>query len=185
MNPDSSLTLPRFRYHPDPVDTGSIERSGAVCRSCGLARGYIYTGPTSGAENLTRAVCPWCIADGSAAARFSVRFVDPAGIGDYGRWPRVPVEVVVEISTRTPAFNGWQQERWWTHCGDGAEFIGIAGRTELETRWPEAIPAIRDDAAVGNDWDDYYARMRSDSSPTAYVFRCRHCGRVGGYSDST
>jgi uncharacterized protein CbrC (UPF0167 family) len=181
---DSSHALPRFPYHPDPVDTGSVERSAAVCRSCGRVRGYIYTGPTSGAENLTGAVCPWCIADGSAAARFAVQFVDPAGIGDYGRWPPVPREVVVEISTRTPAFNGWQQERWWTHCGDGAEFIGVAGRSELETRWAEAIPAIRDDAAVGTDWDEYYARMRRDTSPTAYIFRCRHCGRLGGYTDS-
>jgi uncharacterized protein CbrC (UPF0167 family) len=185
MTADNSDALPRFRYHPDPVATGSVERSEAVCRVCGVARGYIYTGPTFGEEDLDDAVCPWCIADGSAAARFSVEFVDPAGIGDYGRWPRVPQEVVVEISTRTPSFNGWQQERWWTHCGDGAEFLGMAGRTELETRWPEAIPAIRDDAAVGKNWDEYFARLSKDGSPTAYVFRCRHCGSLGGYTDTT
>jgi hypothetical protein len=37
--------LPSFRYHPDPVATGSIEPSDAVCRCCGRARGYIYAGP--------------------------------------------------------------------------------------------------------------------------------------------
>ena len=22
----------------------------------------------------------------------------------------------------------WQEGRWWTHCGDGAEFLGFAGK---------------------------------------------------------
>jgi uncharacterized protein CbrC (UPF0167 family) len=185
MTTDSSPTLPRFRYHPDPVATGSVEKSAAVCRSCARARGYIYTGPAYGDEELTGAVCPWCIADGSAAAKFSVEFVDADGIGDYGSWGRVPSDVIAEITTRTPGFTGWQQERWWTHCGDGAEFIGVAGRAELESHWPDAIPAIRAElGGTSDEWDYYYARLSKDGAPTAYVFRCRHCGLLGGYSDS-
>lgn len=61
-----SETLPAFRYHPDPVATGSVIPSNAECRICGEARGFIYTGPSYGDEGLTDEVCPWCIADGSA-----------------------------------------------------------------------------------------------------------------------
>ena len=67
------------------------------------------------------AICPWCIADGTAAARFGAAFTDAAGVGGYGDWDDVPPSVVDEVSQRTPGFTGWQQERWWTHCGDAAE----------------------------------------------------------------
>jgi hypothetical protein len=178
------MDLPVFRYHPDPIGTGSIEPSGARCRSCGQVRGYVYAGPTYGEEDLERALCPWCIADGSAAAKLSVRFVDERSIGDYGRWDTVSPDVVREISSQTPGFSGWQQERWWTHCGDGAEFLGAAGRRELEAKWPEAIPAIRDEIGWdGEQWGSYFASLDEKRSPTAYVFRCRHCKALGGYSD--
>jgi uncharacterized protein CbrC (UPF0167 family) len=176
--------LPTFRYHPDPIDSGSIVSSDATCRSCGQARGFIYSGPVYAREELDDSLCPWCIADGSAAARFEAEFVDPSGVGNYGEWESVSPDVVAEVSRRTPGFSGWQQERWWTHCGDAAEFLGAAGRTELMARWPEAIDAIRAEAGYeGQNWDDYFAALSRDHGPTAYVFRCRHCGRMGGYSD--
>jgi uncharacterized protein CbrC (UPF0167 family) len=37
--------VPRFRYHPDPIATGSVVPSDATCALCSEARGYIYTGP--------------------------------------------------------------------------------------------------------------------------------------------
>lgn len=43
--PDS---LPEFRYHPDPVASGSIVASGATCRVCVEARGYIHCGAFGG-----------------------------------------------------------------------------------------------------------------------------------------
>jgi uncharacterized protein CbrC (UPF0167 family) len=36
--------LPAFRYHPDPVATGSVARSGEACDVCGEERGYLYEG---------------------------------------------------------------------------------------------------------------------------------------------
>ena len=176
--------LPAFRYHPDPLATGSIIPSPAACRRCGQARGYIYTGPVYAIEELEDAFCPWCIADGSAAGQFDAEFVDPEAIGGYGTWDPVSGEVTEEVSRRTPGFNGWQQERWWTHCGDAAEFLGVAGHSELESRWPAAIPAIRVESELeGADWDDYFRSLDRDQGPTAYIFRCRGCGGLGGYSD--
>ena len=76
------------------------------------------------------------------------------------------------------------RERWWTHCGDAAEFLGRAGRLELEGRWPEAIGAIRTEIGYdGDEWADYFSALDAEESPTAYVFRCRHCSAFGGYSD--
>lgn len=35
----------------------------------------------------------------------------------------------------------------------------------------------------GPAWDTYLRSLRSDGSPTAYVFQCLHRGAFGGYSD--
>ena len=178
------MTLPPFLYHPDPVDTGSVVASNSVCRCCGQARGYVYAGAPAADEDLESALCPWCIADGSAAERFGAEFTDTAGIGGYGRWDSVPDAVADEVSQRTPGFTGWQQEQWWTHCGDAAAFLGLAGRAELEARWPEAIAAVRAEAGYADEeWESYFQALDRERGPTAYIFRCRHCGEYGAYSD--
>jgi uncharacterized protein CbrC (UPF0167 family) len=177
--------LPTFRYHPDPLATGAIRPSDEECICCSQARGFIYTGPVYAEEDLDDSLCPWCIADGTAAATFAATFVDEDGIGGYGAWDPVPAAVTQEVAQRTPAFSGWQQERWWTHCRDAAEFLGVAGRRELEERWPGAIPLIRTEAGYeASDWAEYFAALDRQHGPTAYVFRCHHCGQLGGYSDS-
>jgi uncharacterized protein CbrC (UPF0167 family) len=116
--------LPVFKYHPSPLSTGSIESSDAVCACCGTARGFIYHGPVYAVEEITK-VCPWCIVDGSAHEKWDAEFVDSAGVGGYGKWCEVPIEVIEEVAYRTPGLSAIQQERWWTHCGDAAEFLGI------------------------------------------------------------
>jgi uncharacterized protein CbrC (UPF0167 family) len=180
-----SEPLPVFRYHPDPLRTGSVAPSSVECRGCGRARGFVYTGPVFAEEDLDDVLCPWCIADGTAARAFGAEFTDPAGVGDYGTWDAVPDDVVDEVARRTPGFSGWQQERWWTHCGDAAQFLGRAGRAELDAEWPDALPAIRAESGLdGEDWDGYLAALDANDSPTAYVFRCSRCGQLGGYSDS-
>lgn len=177
--------LPDFRYHPDPLATGSIIASPNACRRCGQRRGYIYTGPVYADRDLDDALCPWCIADGSAAREFDAEFTDADGVGDHGSWDAVPPDVVEEVSRRTPSFTGWQQERWWTHCGDAALFLGRAGRRDVEDRWSGVIPSLMADIGLeGEAWREYAAVLDAEGSPTAYVFQCRHCGQLGGYSDS-
>lgn len=48
----------------------------AVCQGCGKARGFVYVGPVYSVEELNDALCPWCIADGSAAEAFGASFTD-------------------------------------------------------------------------------------------------------------
>jgi len=176
--------LPTFRYHPDPLATGSIVSSAAACACCGRHQGYVYIGPVYAAADLDSRLCPWCIADGSAAKEFEATFVDPAGIGDYGAWEPVPAEVITQVAERTPGFSGWQQERWWTHCKDAAAFLGMAGVDDLNGRWTGALPAIQADSGQeGPAWEAYLAALHPDQGPTAYVFQCLTCGQLGGYSD--
>ena len=33
------------------------------------------------------------------------------------------------------------------------------------------------------DWQAYSAALDANHGPTAYAFKCRHCGKLGGYSD--
>jgi uncharacterized protein CbrC (UPF0167 family) len=180
------MALPTFRYHPDPVATGHIANSDSVCACCGKARDFIYTGPVYALDEYDECICPWCIADGSAHEKLGASFTDEVGVGGYGRWDQVPQDVIQEVAYRTPGFQGWQQERWWTHCGDAAQFIGRAGCRELISLGPQAIAAIQRSVGLGDgpQWDQFLHALDKDGSPTAYVFRCSKCGELGGYQDS-
>ena len=143
-----------------------------------------HSGPIYAAAELA-SICPWCIADGAAHTQLDARFVDEAGIGGYGAWDVVPESVRRTVAYFTPGFSGWQQERWWTHCGDASRFIGPAGREELELLGPQAIEAIRKDTGLSEwpQWERFLAVICKDKGPTAYLFRCRKCGLLGGYQD--
>jgi uncharacterized protein len=179
------VELPTFRYHPDPVDTGSIELVAVLCAACGENRPAAYTGPVYAEEELDGQLCPWCIADGSAHEKFDAEFTDAASVG-LG-WEPVPKQVIEEVAFRTPGFSGWQQERWYTHCADAAVFLGQADGNDLSGKWAAAVPAMRADLALSDaDWVhllEHLAKGRT-GSPTAYVFECLHCGQLGGYWDS-
>jgi uncharacterized protein CbrC (UPF0167 family) len=178
------MNLPSFKYHPNPVETGSIEASENVCECCGQARGFIYTGSVYAVEELDDAICPWCIDDGTAHKKFAAQFVDSAGVGGYGEWEKVSDEIVGEVAYRTPGFSGWQQEMWFTHCADAAEFLGVVGKEELEQLGTEAISAIKTEIGFEDEeWEDYFQYLDKNEGPTAYIFKCRHCGKFGGYSD--
>lgn len=177
--------LPVFKYHPDPVATGSVAASKLKCVCCGKARGFIYTGPVYAIEDYNEKICPWCIADGSAHEKFDASFTDDAGVGGGGTWDEVSEEVIEEVAFRTPGFSGWQQEQWWTHCGDAGQFLGRAGHKELTKFGAQAIDAIRESTAIDDEdeWNEFFSALDKEGSPTAYIFRCAKCGRLGGYQD--
>ncbi|MDS0862857.1 CbrC family protein [Burkholderia pseudomultivorans] len=53
------MTLPGFRYHPDPLSTGSVMRSDAHCVCCGAARGHVYAGRACAVEDDEPGIRPW------------------------------------------------------------------------------------------------------------------------------
>lgn len=66
---------------------------------------------------------------GSAHTKLKAEFVDRDLIGSGDREP-VPPKISDEVAFLTPGFSGWQQERWFTHCGDAAEFLGPMGKEQ-------------------------------------------------------
>jgi uncharacterized protein CbrC (UPF0167 family) len=182
---ETTLALPIFKYHPDPLATGSVVKSDAECVCCGKVRGFIYTGPVYSVEEYDNCICPWCIENGSAHEKLEASFTDEYGLGGGGEWDDVAQSVIEEVAYRTPGFTSWQQEKWWTHCGDAAQFIGRAGRKELEAFGPQALRAIQESAGLsdGLEWKRFLSALDKSGSPTAYLFRCTNCGQVGGYQD--
>jgi len=156
--------LPTFRYHPDPVGSGSFELSPARCPYCGVDRTYVYTGPVYAIDEPDPP-CPRCIADGSFAARFAAEFTDAAALAG------LDADIIDEVTRRTPGFSGWQQEQWMTHCDDAAAFLGPVAYEELLSH-PQALELLRSEEGS----DDWLQGLSRDGSPTGYLFRCRHCG---------
>ena len=179
--------LPVFRYHPDPLATGSIIAApDRPCLGCSRIRGYLYMGPVYTEKNfiLEEHLCPWCIADGTAAKRFSASF------NDAGTMEDVPDAVMEEIEKRTPGFHGWQQESWLTCCGDAAAYLGEAGAAELTRDFPGAIPSVRkyleeNYELAGKELEEFVKALRKGDQPTSFIFRCLHCQSYQAYIDQT
>jgi uncharacterized protein len=178
------MSLPLFRYHPDPIGTASIVDSNVECMCCGKRSGYISAGPVFSKFELNNSLCPWCIADGSAHRQFRAEFTDLASIGENHSTTKLGLEIIETVSFRTPGFTGWQQERWLACCNDAAAFVGHAGYRELNALWPGAIASIKIDSGFeGIEWEKYFRCLDSKGSPTGYVFRCLHCDKYMGYQD--
>ncbi|MEU2657381.1 CbrC family protein [Streptomyces sp. NPDC007325] len=177
-----SEKLPGFPYHPDPLATGAVVESSKRCLCCGRARGFIYTGSVYAVEELSNLLCPWCIADGRAAAKYDAHFIGEP-IGDD-----VPLEVVMSVDACTPGFSSWQDPRWFFQCGDGAAFIGAVGAAEL-VAFPDVREELRSEAGA-RGWsaeavESHLAALDKGSQPTGYFFMCRTCGRYMAYADFT
>ncbi len=181
----TNSATPVFRYHPDPLGTGSAVENGAECRICGVARGILYDGPIYGRQ--ADALCLACIRSGEAARALAVGD-DLATFTDVGMGvpDDVPESVVDEVAHRTPGFSGWQQEHWLYHCGDAAAYIGRAGYERLR-RFSDALEmAMHENDEFG--WVPersaaYVAALHEDGDATAYLFRCLHCGVTLAYTD--
>jgi uncharacterized protein CbrC (UPF0167 family) len=177
------MDLPVFRYHRDPIASGSIVASDARCLCCGEQRGFIYTGPAYCEEELEEALCPWCIADGSAHRKFDATFVDEACFPD-----ETAPAVVEEIAHRTPGFSAWQQERWLACCGDAAVFLEPVGHAEIRARYPALEGTlmtyiVHELKISGGAATRFLHALDRDQGPTAYVFACRHCDAQPAYID--
>ncbi|KTC18800.1 hypothetical protein AO392_04845 [Pseudomonas putida] len=165
--------LPVFTYYPGKVHY--IVASSEACVCCGQARGYLYDGTLYTAQTLEGDICPWCIADGSAARRYDGSFHDVYTMGEAGIKP----EVLDEIAYRTPGYPTWQDSQWMHHCGDACEFHGDASAEDIS----EATPATREHWAEYNgmtveDWSWAAVGYAPGGDTGFYKFVCRGCKQV-------
>src|SRR5690606_11570752 len=99
-------SLPLFKYNPHAEKLGIIKKENTNCPVCERERENVYQGPFY-SVNQVEGICPWCIKDGSAAKKYDGEFQDAASCEDVDK-----EEYLVELTTRTPGYSGWQQEIW-------------------------------------------------------------------------
>ena len=184
---DAKPALPKFKYYPNPLADGIVkEAPDTPCLGCNQIRGWVYTGPFYTEKNfiLDDSLCPWCIADGTAAKKFSATFNDAGTMDD------ITPAIMEEIEQHTPGFNSWQQNEWLTCCSDAGAFLGMAGSTELHRDFPKAIPVVKkhlreDYDLSGDELEEFFDSLSKEGEPTAYVFQCLHCQGYLAYVDQT
>jgi uncharacterized protein CbrC (UPF0167 family) len=170
------MTPPTFFYSPHAYSLGIIEQRNFTCPCCGETRTLCYTGNFYSADEV-EAICPWCIADGSAAEKYDGSFVsDFEGLdpGPNGLGAAMSPSSMAQVSRHTPGYASWQGDVWLGHCGEACIFLRYVGSQELAPVWAE----VRDDA-VASGWGEENIRdhMHKDGDMTGYLFRCQHCGR--------
>jgi uncharacterized protein len=174
------MSLPAFKYHPDPVATGAIVESSETCACCGKARGFIYEAAVYGEKDVGGALCPWCIADGAAAKKYGVTFSDDEPLLDAG----LPEGIVEEVTQKTPGYIAWQQETWHVCCDDSCAYHGDAPKEELQALKGDELAGVLDflewDSA---SWSNFLATYEPGGGHTLHKFVCLHCGETSYESD--
>jgi uncharacterized protein CbrC (UPF0167 family) len=174
MNP-----LPQFRYFPDPLGVGAIGPTSASCECCGQARGYTYTRQIYTTDEI-ETICPWCIADGTAAEKFDGVFVDDHPLLQAG----LDMSIVDEVSKRTPGYESWQEPTWRACCNDACEFHGDENRDYLLSLDQSELLHLSQQTRFPFDvLVDVIQHYQPRSSPAIYRFRCRHCGAIHHHAD--
>lgn len=174
------MDLPIFKYHPDPMGTGAVEKTQDECECCEQRRGYKAASTIYAIDDI-ETICPWCIANGAAAEKFDGAFSDAHPLLSDGIDP----EIVDEVCKRTPGFITWQQERWLSHCDDACEFLGDADKSDLEALSGESLKAFLSAEHIEAEyWPDILAGYEKGGHIAIYKFRCRGCGQHRFYADT-
>lgn len=176
------MQLPDFKYHPDPLSTGSIKASPAACDCCGHARGFAYAASFYSAQVDSPTLCPWCIASGEAAKKYDGMFSDDYPLRAAG----VAEDIIREVCARTPGYNSWQQEVWQCHCNDACAFHGDADPAELRALSKEEMTDLLHQNTMREDqWCAFIDGYRKGGNPAVYKFVCCHCRKPTYYLDFT
>lgn len=106
--------LPLFPYHRDPEASGSVRASDDACECCGKSPGILYDGVIYSQGDIKN-LCPWCIADGSAAKKFDAEFFDAYFCDDEMNEIAMPPEAYRDVFSRTIGFPTFNPIGWWVH----------------------------------------------------------------------
>ena len=168
-------SLPQFTYYRNPYLDSSIENTPGKCACCHQDRTYTY-------KHSAYLLCPQCIANGGAAAKFGLYFIEPKNIPDD-----VPAKVIDELRYRTPKYPSWQSNIWKFHCGDACLFEGDLTIEEAQKPNEEAVKALMLTYNVKNNFMEHWfgiIQFYQVADPSIFKFRCRHCDHLFYYIDS-
>ena len=166
------MSLPEFKYNPNAEKLGIIKREKTICPVCNEERDAVYTGPFYSTEEVD-GICPWCIKDGNAAKKYEGEFQDAASCDSVDK-----KEYLIELTTRTPGYSGWQQERWLSHCGDFCALKNYVGWSEIKHLSDE----LNDDLSIikaeyGLTQKELESSLQNNGSMQGYLFQCIHCSK--------
>jgi uncharacterized protein CbrC (UPF0167 family) len=180
------MELPIFKYSPNAYQIDVFEEREGTCSVCSQPREIRYTGPFY-CEEEPDYICPWCIADGSAAKKFEGEFTDggmmetPLGYAADDEMKRSFQEKTSEVLERTPGYVSWQGEHWLSHCNEPCAFLGYADKENIKPIIHELEADIEES---GFEREDFLENLDRDGSMAGYLFRCLHCGTHRLHVDS-
>lgn len=162
--------LPHFKYQPNALKLGLIEKKNFTCSVCEIEREYAHVGGMYTAAKVTL-MCPWCVADGSAAKKYDGVFIDATGCEKVTD-PRK----ITELVTTTPKYLGWQEEAWLAHCDDYCAFMQYVGWKEIQHLKDDLMNDIE---KIKSDWNfsqlEFEQSLVNGSGTQGYLFKCLHC----------
>jgi Uncharacterized protein conserved in bacteria len=179
-NPTDFEMLPQFPYSPNCYLNDIFDKAGSgderICDCCDGRSSYYYSGFYSH-ENVEW-LCPECISNGKAAAKYGGSFIQDAEsiINDESKTAR--------LFKQTPGYITWQGEYWLTCCNDYCVFLGNTGMIELN------------EMGIANEvLDDYYKQgaysvkdvkkhLFKNGNMAGYLFHCEHCGKYRIWVDA-
>ena len=169
--------LPKFRYHPDPLETGSfIEGEAKVCPCCGNESSVYYV-KSPYAQDDVDYLCPVCISNGEASKKFDAEFVQDA------EWDfEEDKEKNEELFYRTPGYLSWQGEYWLSCCNDYCAYLGSVGTNELNEMG--IAEEVFEEYNKRNEFADVEKYLVKDGHICGYLFRCLHCKKYHLYVDA-
>lgn len=178
------MDLPHFLLHPNAYRLNLFAAEAGVCEVCEQPRDYKYTGVFYSQDEVDY-ICPWCVADGSAAAKYSGQFNDAMGIEgtEFGAedadgevkvtWTLSEADIK-QVCQHTPAYSSWQQGQWLVCCGKPCAFIAYADSAMLAPIWSEIEADV---LAHGVPVPWVREHLRVDGDLAGYLFQCVACGK--------
>ncbi|EFH84468.1 CbrC family protein [Ktedonobacter racemifer] len=180
MKRQEQSLFPTFKYHPDPLATGTIRRQQTSCPVCQQIRAYVYVGPFYAEENV-EGICPWCIKDGSAAQTYHGQFTDLIDCD----WREFAPEYLNELHHRTPGYRSWQSEVWLSHHNDFCAFVGYVGWKEIQPFAEEVAEDLAKMKALYGFSQAQLERWNTGGSIQGYLFQCVVCGKYRLTADAS
>lgn len=171
-------SLPKFTYFPDPIKVGAITKDPGVCDCCGRHSDWNCPKGIYSRHTVDR-LCPWCVADGSAAKKFKGSFQDLHDVPQS-----VPKSVKYEVNSCTPGFETWQGNTWLFSEKDAMIFVGEVNGKELLAKNNRAqIQACMsmDHSPFENEGE--LSDIVPAGSPAVYMFQDRKSGEYHAYWD--
>jgi uncharacterized protein CbrC (UPF0167 family) len=144
----------------------------------------MYVGPIY-CRDRPEHVCPWCIADGSAAEQWSAIFNDPINV------PRgVPRAIVDEVMHRTPGYWTWQGNFWLFSDDDAMVLLGAVDGSDIVKEGNAAkidacMRALRSWTWTFEVRIDFLAQVVPHGAPALHRFQDRRSGSFAGCADMT